>query len=108
MYAAALEGEMLVRPAKALFMDEITTGLDSSKAFQIVNFIRQFTHILKETVLMSLLQPEPEIYDLFDDVMLISEGHVVYRGLVIMFLSFLEQWDSNALKEKGWLISSKK
>ncbi|KAK8970910.1 Pleiotropic drug resistance protein 2 [Platanthera guangdongensis] len=34
-------GEMLVGPAKALFMDEISTGLDSSTTFQIVKFIKQ-------------------------------------------------------------------
>jgi ABC-type multidrug transport system ATPase subunit len=30
-----MKGEMLVGPAKALFMDEISTGLDSSTTFQI-------------------------------------------------------------------------
>ncbi|KAL0437009.1 UNVERIFIED_CONTAM: Pleiotropic drug resistance protein 2 [Sesamum radiatum] len=34
-------GEMLVGPAKAFFMDEISTGLDSSTTFQIVKFMRQ-------------------------------------------------------------------
>jgi ABC-type Mn2+/Zn2+ transport system ATPase subunit len=34
-------GEMLVGPAGALFMDEISTGLDSSTTFQIVNSLRQ-------------------------------------------------------------------
>ncbi|KAA8541856.1 hypothetical protein F0562_023008 [Nyssa sinensis] len=33
-------GEMLVGPAKALFMDEISTGLDSSTTFQIVNSLK--------------------------------------------------------------------
>jgi ABC-type multidrug transport system ATPase subunit len=32
------------------------------------------------TVLMSLLQPPPEVFELFDDVMLLSEGQVVYHG----------------------------
>ncbi|AET05265.1 pleiotropic drug resistance subfamily protein [Medicago truncatula] len=32
--------EMLVGPAKALFMDGISTGLDSSTTFQIVRFMR--------------------------------------------------------------------
>jgi ABC-type multidrug transport system ATPase subunit len=30
--------------------------------------------------MMSLLQPPPEVFDLFDDVMLLSEGQVVYHG----------------------------
>jgi ABC-type multidrug transport system ATPase subunit len=32
------------------------------------------------TVLMSLLQPPPEVFELFDDVMLLSEGQMVYHG----------------------------
>ncbi|KAH1250457.1 ABC transporter G family member 39 [Glycine max] len=38
-------GEMLVGPAKALFLDEISTGLDSSTTFQICKFMRQMVHI---------------------------------------------------------------
>ncbi|KAK2363923.1 pleiotropic drug resistance protein [Trifolium repens] len=34
-------GEMLVGPYKALFMDEISTGLDSSTTFQVVNSMKQ-------------------------------------------------------------------
>ncbi|KAK1576449.1 hypothetical protein Q3G72_013967 [Acer saccharum] len=40
-------GELLVGPARVLLMDEISTGLDSSTTFQIVNSLKQFTHILK-------------------------------------------------------------
>ena len=36
-----LAGEMIVGPTKARFMDEITNGLDSSTAFQIVTCIQQ-------------------------------------------------------------------
>ncbi|KAK6119519.1 hypothetical protein DH2020_046741 [Rehmannia glutinosa] len=53
-------GEMMVGPARALFMDEISTGLDSSTTFQIVNSIRQSIHILQGTAIISLLQPAPE------------------------------------------------
>lgn len=71
---------MLVGQAKALFMDEISTGLDSSTTFQVVNSIKQSVHILKGTILVSLLQPEPETYNLFDDIILVSEGYIVYQG----------------------------
>ncbi|KAE8701519.1 putative Suppressor of protein silencing 3 [Hibiscus syriacus] len=67
-------GEMLVGPAKALFMDEISTGLDSSTTFQIVRFMKQMVHIMDVTMLISLLQPAPETYNLFDDIILLSEG----------------------------------
>ena len=53
-YASINTGEMLVGPDKALFMDEISTGLDSSTTFQIVNSLKQYVHILKGTTVISL------------------------------------------------------
>uniref|UniRef100_A0A383WGZ5 ABC transporter domain-containing protein n=1 Tax=Tetradesmus obliquus TaxID=3088 RepID=A0A383WGZ5_TETOB len=73
-------GEMMVGPAKTLLMDEISTGLDSSTTYLIVRCIRNYVHLLEGTVLMSLLQPPPEVFELFDDVMLLSEGQMVYHG----------------------------
>ncbi|KAK9861391.1 hypothetical protein WJX84_002559, partial [Apatococcus fuscideae] len=73
-------GEMIVGPKKTLFMDEISTGLDSSTTFLIIKCIRNFVHLQEATVLISLLQPAPETFDLFDDVILLSEGHIVYHG----------------------------
>ena len=67
-------GEMIVGPKKTLFMDEISTGLDSSTTFQITKCLRDFAHLRLATVLVSLLQPPPEVYNLFDDVLLLSEG----------------------------------
>ncbi|KAK6267966.1 hypothetical protein QUC31_012126 [Theobroma cacao] len=73
-------GEMLVGPAKVLLMDEISTGLDSSTTFQVVNAIKRYVNILDGTALISLLQPPPETYDLFDDIILLSDGQIVYQG----------------------------
>ena len=75
-----LKGKMLVGPIKVLFMDEISTGLDSSTTFQIINSIRQSIHILNGTALVSLLQPAPETYELFDDIILLTDGQIVYQG----------------------------
>ncbi|KAK4353409.1 hypothetical protein RND71_028927 [Anisodus tanguticus] len=73
-------GEMLVGPAKVFFMDEISTGLDSSTTFQIVKYMRQMVHIMDATMIISLLQPAPETFKLFDDIILLSEGRIVYQG----------------------------
>ena len=35
---------------------------------------------LQATILVALLQPPPEVYDLFDDILLLSDGRVVYHG----------------------------
>ncbi|KAH7352830.1 hypothetical protein KP509_19G066000 [Ceratopteris richardii] len=83
-------GEMLVGPAKALFMDEISTGLDSSTTFQIVKCLRQTVHVMDATMLVSLLQPAPETYELFDDVILLAEGQIVYQGPREYVLDFFQ------------------
>ncbi|KAK9826285.1 hypothetical protein WJX74_005739 [Apatococcus lobatus] len=61
-------------------MDEISTGLDSSTTFQIVKVLRDLCHFQEATMLISLLQPAPETYNLFDDVLVLSEGSSVYHG----------------------------
>ncbi|MBA0699126.1 hypothetical protein Goari_000789 [Gossypium aridum] len=94
-------GEMLVGPARALFMDEISTGLDTSTTFHIVNSLRQSIHILNGTALISLLQPAPETYDLFDDIVLLSDGHVVYQGPRENVLEFFEYMGFKCPERKG-------
>ncbi|KAM0869667.1 hypothetical protein ACQ4PT_040497 [Festuca glaucescens] len=94
-------GEMLVGPTKVLFMDEISTGLDSSTTFQVVRCIQQIVHLGEATVLVSLLQPAPEIFDLFDDVLLLSEGQIVYQGPREYVLEFFEKCGFRCPERKG-------
>ncbi|KAK6144258.1 hypothetical protein DH2020_021078 [Rehmannia glutinosa] len=94
-------GEMLVGPAKAFFMDEISTGLDSSTTFQIVKFMRQMVHIMDITMVISLLQPAPETFDLFDDVILLSDGQIVYQGPRENVLEFFEYMGFKCPERKG-------
>ncbi|KAI3468284.1 hypothetical protein Pfo_024947 [Paulownia fortunei] len=72
--------ELLMGASRVLFLDEISTGLDSSTTHQIINYLRHTTHALDCTTLVSLLQPDPETYEMFDDIILFSEGHIVYQG----------------------------
>ncbi|CAH9131530.1 unnamed protein product [Cuscuta epithymum] len=92
---------MIVGPAKALFMDEISTGLDSSTTYSIINSLRQFVHILKGTAVISLLQPAPETYNLFDDIILLSDGYVVYNGPREDILDFFESMGFKCPQRKG-------
>jgi ABC-type multidrug transport system ATPase subunit len=92
---------MLVTPGRALFMDEISTGLDSSTTFQIVNSIRQTIHIVGGTAVIALLQPAPETYELFDDIILLSDGQVVYNGPREYVLEFFESVGFKCPQRKG-------
>uniref|UniRef100_A0A5B7ABS0 Putative pleiotropic drug resistance protein 2-like n=1 Tax=Davidia involucrata TaxID=16924 RepID=A0A5B7ABS0_DAVIN len=94
-------GEMLVGPAKAFFMDEISTGLDSSTTFQIVKFMKQMVHIMDVTMVISLLQPAPETFELFDDIILLSDGQIVYQGPRENVLEFFEYMGFKCPERKG-------
>ncbi|GAB2224811.1 hypothetical protein Drorol1_Dr00005588 [Drosera rotundifolia] len=94
-------GEMLVGPANALFMDEISTGLDSTTTYQTIKMLRQYVHILNGTALISLLQPTPETYELFDDIILLSDGLIVYQGPRENVLEFFEHMGFRCPKRKG-------
>lgn len=94
-------GEMLVGPTKAFFMDEISTGLDTSTTFQIIKYMRQIVHIMDMTMIISLLQPAPETYNLFDDVILLSEGFIVYQGPRETVLEFFNHMGFKCPERKG-------
>ncbi|CAH9112411.1 unnamed protein product [Cuscuta europaea] len=94
-------GEMLVGPANVFLMDEISSGLDSSTTFQIIKSIKQYVHTLSGTAVISLLQPAPECYDLFNDLILISEGQIVYQGPCDNVLDFFEYQGFRCPERKG-------
>ncbi|GLT66274.1 hypothetical protein SLA2020_386460 [Shorea laevis] len=94
-------GEMIVGPTKTLFMDEISTGLDSSTTYQIVKCLQQIVHLTEATILMSLLQPAPETFNLFDDIILLSEGQIVYQGPRVHILEFFEYCGFKCPERKG-------
>jgi ABC-type multidrug transport system ATPase subunit len=92
---------MIVGPAKALFMDEISTGLDSSTTYQIVKCLRQSVRVLDSTMIVSLLQPAPETFELFDELILLSEGQIVYQGPRDLVLDFLHSMGFKCPERKG-------
>ena len=62
-----------------LFLDEPTSGLDTSLAFQVVALLKQLTQ-LGTTVLCTIHQPSSEIFQMFDNLILLSLGKRVFAG----------------------------
>ncbi|KAI8565935.1 hypothetical protein RHMOL_Rhmol02G0000500 [Rhododendron molle] len=94
-------GEMIVGPTKVLLMDEISTGLDSSTTFQIVTYVQQLVHITDATALVALLQPAPETFELFDDIILMAEGKILYHGPRSHTLQYFEGCGFKCPERKG-------
>ncbi|KAI7750120.1 hypothetical protein M8C21_024673 [Ambrosia artemisiifolia] len=94
-------GEMMVGPTRALFMDEISSGLDTSTTFQIVKCLQQIAHLTQTTIFMSLLQPSPETFNLFDDIILLSQGQIVYQGPIEHIANFFHSLGFICPERKG-------
>ncbi|TDH67029.1 hypothetical protein CCR75_009616 [Bremia lactucae] len=73
-------GEVLVGGQSLFLCDEISTGLDSAATFDIVKSMRTWCKTLGGSVIVALLQPTPEVVEMFDDILMINEGHMVYHG----------------------------
>jgi hypothetical protein len=63
--------------------------------------MRQMVHIMDVTVVISLLQPAPETFELFDDIILLSEGQIVYQGPRENVLEFFEYTGFKCPDRKG-------
>ncbi|KAJ8577783.1 hypothetical protein ON010_g1422 [Phytophthora cinnamomi] len=83
-------GEMEFGNAYVKMMDEISTGLDSAATFDIISMQRSIAKKFHKTVVISLLQPSPEVFALFDNVLMMNEGRIVYNGPREKALSYFE------------------
>lgn len=76
-------GEMLLGDdQRVLLLDEVSTGLDSATAMDVVSAQRRVAREKRLTVVMALLQPAPELVMLFDDLVLLTDGYLLYHGPV--------------------------
>ena len=70
--------QMLANPS-VLFLDEVTTGLDATSAYQLVKTLKMLAS-KGRTIIVTIHQPRSEIWGLFDRLVLLSEGSTIYSG----------------------------
>lgn len=73
-------GEMIISPKPIKFMDSISNGLDSATTFDIIRATKNVADSLQSTFVIALLQPPPETFNLFDEIILLSEGQIIFHG----------------------------
>lgn len=71
--------EVVHNPA-VLLLDEPTSGLDSASALQVISLLKTMAVQGSKTVILTIHQPGFRILELFDRVVLLSEGSVVHHG----------------------------
>lgn len=57
--------------------------------------------VFDKTALVSLLQPPPETFELFDDVIILGEGRIIYQGPREDVLGFFESMGFKCPERKG-------
>jgi len=75
-------GVGLISNPNVLFLDEPTTGLDSTAAYSIVNYLVKMARRTNVAVIMTIHQPSALVFDLLDDLFLLERGRVVYGGSI--------------------------
>lgn len=72
----------LITSPKLLFLDEPTSGLDSAASWEVVNYLRQVARRNNLIVICSIHQPSTSTFNLFDKLLLLSDGKTHYFGPV--------------------------
>ncbi|TXG70340.1 hypothetical protein EZV62_005275 [Acer yangbiense] len=81
--------EILTQP-KVLFLDEPTSGLDSASAFFVLLVLNSIAHDGR-IVVCSVHQPSSFLFDLFDDLLLLSNGETIYFGDAKLAVKFFAE-----------------
>jgi ABC-type multidrug transport system ATPase subunit len=72
-------GVQLLSNPSLLWLDEPTTGLDSTSAFQIVKTLQTLAR-KGRTIVLTVHSPRSQIWELFDNVILLTRGNPAYVG----------------------------
>ena len=75
----AVASELLGNPS-LLLADEPTSGLDAFQAYGIMSYLSSLAKQKKMSVVCAIHQPRSSIWGLFDDILLLASGRLIYMG----------------------------
>jgi ABC-type multidrug transport system ATPase subunit len=81
--------ELVTRPP-LIFLDEPTSGLDSSAALELMKILKKLCLQGGHSIVTVIHQPRTTIFDLVDDLLLLSKGEEVYSGPAVCARQVLE------------------
>lgn len=63
-----------------MLYDQPFSGSDLAATYSLVDTIRTISRIQQSSAIMSLTQLSQDIFDLFDRIILLGDGHVLFQG----------------------------
>jgi ABC-type multidrug transport system ATPase subunit len=83
-------GVEIIHKPKIIMLDEPTSGLDSAISYEVMAVLRLIAN-QSRTVLCTIHQPSPQTYKLFDTLLLLAKGKVLYYGPAQSAVSYFLQ-----------------
>ncbi|CAM0136040.1 FAD-dependent urate hydroxylase, variant 2 [Umbelopsis sp. WA50703] len=85
----AIACELVTSPS-ILFLDEPTSGLDAYNAYNVVESLVTLARDYNRTVVFTIHQPRSNIVALFDHLLLLAKGHVIFSGQQMRVQSYFK------------------
>jgi len=89
----------VIKQPAVLFLDELTSGLDSYTAAEIMTVVRRIARAAGIIVICTIHQPSTRVYNEFDSVMLLSGGRVAYQGPAQQAVHYFSEVTGRALPD---------
>ncbi|KAK9712006.1 FAD-dependent urate hydroxylase [Basidiobolus ranarum] len=80
----------LVTSPSILFLDEPTSGLDAYNAYNVIECLVTLARNYNRTVIFTIHQPRSNIFALFDQLVLLADGWMIYSGVASKVRSHFE------------------
>ncbi|EGR30734.1 hypothetical protein IMG5_124460 [Ichthyophthirius multifiliis] len=86
-------GIELINNPELIILDEPTTGLDNFSSLQLINILQQLSTQDGKTIIFTINQPNSEIFQQLDRLLLLQDGQTVYQGKADQIVQYLQNND---------------
>jgi ABC-type multidrug transport system ATPase subunit/ABC-type multidrug transport system permease subunit len=84
-------GVELITDPNLVFLDEPTTGLDSFTATSVMESLGDLARKEHRTVISTIHQPNTDIFDMFDRLVLLARGKIIYFNAASLSVDYFEK-----------------